>query len=71
MHNTPRHKHPDNLLDFLPSILSELVGPGDILLGPFNVFIGVPAPNNHDVLSLLFFLQSTVVFRRRSYPQVL
>lgn len=50
------HIHLSGLLDFLPSIISELVGPGDVLLGPFNVFIGVPAPNNHDVLSLLFFL---------------
>lgn len=67
--NTPAHKHLDSLLDFLPSILSQLVGPGDILLGPFNVFIAVPAPNNHDVLSLLFFLQTTAVFRRSSSPK--
>lgn len=56
MQDAATHKHRDGLLDFLPSVLSELVGPGDILLGPFNVFVGVPAPNDHDVLPLLFFL---------------
>lgn len=40
-----------------------LVGPGHVLLGPFSVFVGVPAPDNHNVLPLLLFLRRTVIFR--------
>lgn len=55
--NTPRHKHLKGLLDFLHSVIPVLVGPGHVLLGPFGVFVGVPAPDNHDVLPLLLFLR--------------
>lgn len=46
----------NDLLDFLHSIIFELVGSGNVLLGPVNVLLGVPAPDHHDVLSLLFLL---------------
>lgn len=45
------------LLDFLHSVVFELVGSGDVLLGPVNVLLGVPAPDHHNVLSLLLFLE--------------
>lgn len=47
----------NGLLDFLHSVIFELVGSGDVLLGPVNVLFGVPAPDHHNVLSLLFFLE--------------
>lgn len=52
----------NGLLDFLPSIVFELVRSGDILLGPFDVLVGVPVPDYHDILSLLFFLLEIIIF---------
>lgn len=46
----------NDLLDFLYSILFELVGSGDVLLGPLSMLHGVPVPDHHRVLSLLFIL---------------
>lgn len=50
-------KNLKGLLDFLHSVLSELEGSGDVLLGPVEVFICIPVPHHYNVLPLLFILQ--------------
>lgn len=47
----------EDLLDFLRSVVSELVGSGHVPLGPVDVLVHVPAADHHDVLSLLFVLK--------------
>lgn len=46
-----------DLLDFLRSVVSELVGSGHVPLGPVDVLAHVPAADHHNVLSLLFVLK--------------
>lgn len=50
LHNT------NSLLDFLHPIVFELVGSGDVVLGPVAVLHGVPVPDHHGVLSLVLIL---------------